>query len=154
MQNRVTSMKVPALLIGFVFTVSFLQAQEGNIQTIHVSKPKPVDTVSMESLPSLPLPDAPADFVGGQQALAAYIPSHIHYPQEALDHNIKGTVVLLLKISPEGKVSKVEVVRQVGGGCDEEAVHMAEGMPAWKPAHTNGQHVESLVYLPVVFLIK
>jgi hypothetical protein len=139
MQNRVTSMKVPALLIGFVFTVSFLQAQEGNIQTIHVSKPKPVDTVSMESLPSLPLPDAPADFVGGQQALAAYIPSHIHYPQEALD---------------QGKVSKVEVVRQVGGGCDEEAVHMAEGMPAWKPAHTNGQHVESLVYLPVVFLIK
>ena len=140
-------------LFSFIFISGYCLSQTGDINTIVVRKPKIVDTITTV-LPPLWEPDTPAQFPGGQDGLSMYVHRHIEYPKKAMDDSIQGTVILQLTIKADGKVGNVKVVKSLGSGCDEAALDMAKGMPAWISAHHLGKHVESDVYLPVVFLVQ
>jgi len=36
-------------------------------------------------------------------------------------------------IEANGKLSQVEVIRSLGGGCDQEAIRLIKAYPTWKP---------------------
>jgi protein TonB len=65
-------------------------------------------------------------YPGGPKAMAAFIQKHLRYPKEALENKVEGKVTLFLHISKEGRVTKVQVKKGLGHGCDEEAVRLAK----------------------------
>jgi len=45
-------------------------------------------------------------------------------------------------------------VRGIGGGCDEEALRMVNGMPKWKPGKQNGFPVKVWFTISIKFVLE
>jgi periplasmic protein TonB len=90
-------------------------------------------------------------FPDGEAALAAYLRDNIKYPAVAKDNGIQGKVILRFTVAKSGNIENVEVVRGIGGGCDQEAVRVVQAMPNWSPGKNNGKPVKVTFTLPVTF---
>ncbi len=67
-----------------------------------------------------------AFYPGGREALRAFIRKELRYPAEALQAHIEGTVQVRLNIDRNGKVQKVQIIKSLGHGCDEEAIRVVK----------------------------
>ena len=94
------------------------------------------------------------EFPGGTQKLADYLAKNIKYPQMARESGIQGRVFISFVVEPDGSVSNVNVMRSLGGGCDEEAVRVVKSMPKWKPGKQRGKPVRVSYILPVNFKLQ
>ena len=94
------------------------------------------------------------DFPGGTQKLADYLAKNIKYPQMARESGIQGRVFISFVVEPDGSVSNVNVMRSLGGGCDEEAVRVVKSMPKWKAGKQRGKPVRVSYILPVNFKLQ
>ncbi len=95
------------------------------------------------------------EYPGGEEALMAYLAENIKYPRLALENNIQGIVVVRFVVDTEGRISNVEILKDIGGGCGAEAVRVVKAMPNWTPGEHNGVKVSVRFVLPVRFqLIK
>jgi len=94
------------------------------------------------------------EFPGGEEALMNYLISNIHYPEQAKELDIQGTVIIEFVVETDGSVTNVVVKRGIGGGCDEEAVRVVKSMPKWKPGKQRGKPVRVRYTLPVRFQLK
>ncbi len=64
-----------------------------------------------------------------------YMARNIKYPQSSRESNTQGTVIVGFEVKEDGTVANVEVIRGIGGECDEEVVRIiAEGpvTDSWK----------------------
>jgi protein TonB len=95
-----------------------------------------------------------AEFPGGNAALQAYLANNIKYPMQAREDNIQGKVALKFVVDRDGSITSVTIVRDIGGGCGQEAVRVVKGMPKWKPAKQGGNTVRSYYNLPVSFKLS
>ena len=86
--------------------------------------------------------------------ISAYLNKNLHYPDAARENNIQGRVILKFVVNETGNVSDVQVVRGIGGGCDEEAVRVLKAMPPWKPGKNNGTAVKVYYTLPISFKLE
>lgn len=94
------------------------------------------------------------EFPGGEAALFAFLAREIHYPRLARESGISGTVYLRFVVDREGNIREVESLRDIGGGCAEEAIRVVKRMPRWSPGKQNGQEVNVLFHLPVRFSLR
>ena len=94
------------------------------------------------------------EFPGGMQKLADYLAKNIKYPQMARESGIQGRVFVNFVIETDGSVSKVNGMRSLGGGCDEEAMRVVKAMPKWKPGKQRGKPVRVSYILPVNFKLQ
>jgi periplasmic protein TonB len=92
-------------------------------------------------------------FPGGDEALYKFLGSNIHYPTEAKEAGISGTVYLTFVVEKNGSITNIAVLRPVEGGCSEEAVRVVKSMPAWSPGKHNGIPVRFQYNLPVKFTL-
>jgi TonB family protein len=74
------------------------------------------------------------------------------YPTTARVAGREGTVVLEAVIDEQGRVSKVQVLRGLGLGCDEAAVEAVERW-RFRPATLQGRPIPVLYTLTVHFKI-
>lgn len=88
---------------------------------------------------------------GGMEGFIKYVMDNLKYPTKAKEDKIEGTVVLTFIVKEDGKVESVEVLRGIGGGCDEEAVRILENSDLWVPAKKEGKNVSARMRLPVRF---
>jgi TonB family protein len=72
------------------------------------------------------------------------------YPEEGRQLKIEGEVLLEVIFSATGQIRIVRVVRGLGHGLDESAVHAAEQI-RFKPALRDGQPADSEAVLHIVF---
>lgn len=90
--------------------------------------------------------------------LLEFIYKNIEYPGIARENNIEGTVVIRFVVNREGLIESAEVVREIGGGCGEEAlrvVKLMNEMPQrWSPGKQRGRPVKVYFTLPVKFILK
>lgn len=93
----------------------------------------------------------PAEFPGGQEALFQYIVNNIQYPEQAKKENISGRVFVSFIVEKDGSISNAEVIRGIGGGCDEEALRVVRNMPRWNPGTQRGKPVRFQYTLPLNF---
>ncbi len=91
------------------------------------------------------------EFPGGPEALYPYIGKNLRYPEQAVEEGIEGVVYLTFVVETDGRISNVNVLRGIGGGCSEEAVRVVKGMPNWKPGKQNGKTVRVRYNLPIRF---
>lgn len=93
-------------------------------------------------------------FMGGQNALEAFLKNHLEYPTKALENNIEGKVIIQFVVSDNGALTDFDVVHELGFGCDEEALRIAESMPAWIPGEEGGIPVPVIYTMPITFEIN
>ncbi|GEM_PF-4083207 len=98
--------------------------------------------------------DTPPEFPGGLAALNAYLIEHIKYPQKAHEKGIQGTVFVQFVVTENGSISDIEVVKGIGGGCDEEGIRLVKAMPKWKPGMHEGKVVKVRHTIQLRFKIK
>lgn len=60
-------------------------------------------------------------YPGGQKAMLLFIHDKLHYPPEAIEAKVEGTVRVRFSIDHQGKVFKSQIIGGIGHGCDEEA---------------------------------
>lgn len=67
---------------------------------------------------------------------------------------IEGTVIVVFEINSDGSISNADILRGIGGGCDEEALKVVENSPDWTPAMQKDRVVNSRMRLPVRFKLS
>jgi periplasmic protein TonB len=92
-------------------------------------------------------------FPGGMEAMYQYLNNTIKYPRAAREIGISGTVFLNFVVEKDGSISSVNVLRGIGGGCDEEAIRVVQNMPKWNPGLQRGEPVRVSFNLPVKFTL-
>ncbi len=80
-----------------------------------------------------------------------FIYKYIKYPAIARENGIEGTAYIRFVVDEEGKIGDIEVVREPGGGCGEEAARVVKLMPKWIPGKQRGTKVKVRYNLPVKF---
>jgi protein TonB len=93
-------------------------------------------------------------FGSGERELLEYLAKNIKYPAFARINSIQGTVVIQFIVDKDGSVTEPTVVREVGGGCDEEAIRVIKSMPKWIPGKQQGKPVKVRYTLPVKFKLE
>ena len=94
------------------------------------------------------------EFPGGEQAMMQFVADNVKYPQDAIDKEISGRVLVSFIVEKDGSISETEVVKGIGGGCDEEAIRVVKAMPKWKPGKQDGKPVRVHFMLPLTFKLQ
>ena len=94
------------------------------------------------------------EFPGGNDSLYAFIGRNIKYPEMAKKNKIEGRVFVTFVVEKDGQVSSAKILRDIGGGCGEEALRVVNSMPKWKPGTQRGNPVRVQFNLPVMFKLK
>ena len=141
-----------------------LLSQLGKTQT-------PVDTTIYTVAETMPLPllarcqpaqhpDWPADSIRrcAESQLLAIVAKNIQYPEEARQKNIEGTVVTSFVVEVNGRISHIEVLKDIGGGCGIEAARVLAALDdaglRWMPAMYQGKPVRMKQALPLKFKLQ
>lgn len=98
--------------------------------------------------------DEDAAFPGGQKGLNHYFNQNMRYPKAAWNKGISGQVYVTFVVEKNGDVTGAKVLRDIGGGCGEEALRLVLRMPRWKPAKKDGKVVRTEMNIPVEFVIE
>lgn len=95
-----------------------------------------------------------ASFPGGQQAWARFLNKNLRAPDDAVNNNISGQVVVQFVVDKDGNVSDVEAISgPEQGGLREEAIRVIRKSGKWTPALQNGRYVKAYRKQPVIFQI-
>ena len=98
--------------------------------------------------------DAFPEFPGGEDSLFAYLQRTIVYPDSAQVLKISGTVYISFVVEADGSISRVKLLRGIGGGCDEAALEAVRNMPKWKPEEGRGRSYAVAMIIPIKFSLK
>lgn len=109
--------------------------------------------VTIESISSpLDQVDEVAQFPGGINKLSQFLSANIVYPDDALENNVNGKVIVSFIVEIDGTISKIALYKKLGYGCDEEVIRVIKLSPKWIPAQLDGKPVRSNFNLPVEFV--
>jgi protein TonB len=117
---------------------------EGNEEVIGNTNTDEVFTV-VEQMPEFP---------GGESAMNDFLDKNLQYPSMAKEQGIQGKVWIGFIVDKFGNVSNVEVLRGIGGGCDEEAARVVSIMPRWVPGKQSGRPVIVKFRFPINFTLR
>ena len=76
--------------------------------------------------------------------------SRMSYPPDALKRDIEGPVLVEFVVEPNGTLSNMRALRELGAGCNEEAFRLVEGI-LWSPAVKDGERVRSSAQVRIRF---
>jgi periplasmic protein TonB len=94
-------------------------------------------------------------YKGGQNAIENYITNNIEYPQDAIDNNIEGIVIVQFGVDENGNISNVSTVgNKIGHGLEEEAIKVVSKMPKWTPGQVKGKNVKTWRTLPITYRLE
>jgi TonB family protein len=118
-----------------------------------VKKPKKVkattpvaDTLKLDSL---------ARFSQGRiQDFKRRMEERINYPDAASKNEIGGEVVLSFNVKPDGVLTDIHIIKDIGYGCGDEAVRLLKLSPPWISAVANGERVDSRQQVTINFDLK
>lgn len=87
-----------------------------------------------------------------------FVFKNLKYPVIARENGIEGTAVVQFVVDRDGTVKDVSVLKEIGGGCGEEASRVVNTMNAsgikWTPGRQRGRPVKVQFRLPVRFKLQ
>lgn len=90
-----------------------------------------------------------------QARLIEYISNNLHYPIEAKKEGISGMVLVQYVVTAEGGIDKINVIRDIGGGCGQAGAAVFEKMQedgiVWIPGKEQGKAVPVQLTIPIKF---
>jgi len=91
-------------------------------------------------------------FMGGDiNYFRQWVQSRTRYPEEALENQISGRVVLTFVIEKDGSLSQLKVLKGVHPLLDDEAIRVVSSSPKWKPGFQRGNAVRVRYTMPLIF---
>jgi len=94
------------------------------------------------------------EFAGGMNALLKFLQKNLRYPMPAVNANVMGKVYMQFVVGQDGSITKVDVLKGIGFGCDEEAQRVVKLMPKWSPGRQSGRAVAVKFTLPINFQLS
>ena len=95
--------------------------------------------------------DEQPTYVGGLDALMAYLQKEMKYPETAFTERVEGKVFVSFIVTKEGSVVSPAVVKGVREDMDKEALRVISGLPKWNPGRQKGRAVSVRFVLPINF---
>lgn len=89
------------------------------------------------------------EIIGGMKSIY----KNISYPEIARKAGIEGRVYLQFVVMENGEVSNIQVIRGIGGGCDEVAVNALTKIK-FRPGMQRGRKVKVRYSLPILFKLQ
>ena len=93
-----------------------------------------------------------------QQMLLSFMYENIVYPMEARQNGNEGTVVLNFVIEKDSTISNATILKDIGGGCGDEALRILNLMNPnnvkWIPGKHKGKVVRTQFNLPLKFKLE
>ncbi|MCB2376740.1 energy transducer TonB [Hymenobacter sp. BT635] len=145
--------KIPFILALGLFagtTTAFAQKTKVKVKT---EGPAPeVATPAAEAAPAAAAPVHGGKIIpvaeyyeGGQEAMYAFIEKELKYPIMARRNRIQGTCIVSFTLNTDGTMSGIKLVKNIGGGCGEEALRITRLLKFKKPDYA------VLTSLPIAF---
>ncbi|MBE0642922.1 MAG: energy transducer TonB [Bacteroidetes bacterium] len=91
----------------------------------------------------------PPTIIGGLDA----VKKNLVYPDLAIRAGVEGTVIVLAYVNKDGVVTGTDVIRGIGGGCDEAAMEAVKKV-RFNPGQQRGKPVNVKVSVPVKFRLN
>ena len=101
--------------------------------------------ISVEKMPEFP---------GGETELYKYLSKNLKYPDMAIQQGITGKVYVQFVVEKDGSIANPKVLRDIGGGCGEEAIRVVRAMPKWNPGVQRTKKGRVQYTLPVNFQLE
>ncbi len=79
---------------------------------------------------------------------------YLRYPAMARESGIEGTVILTFVIDKNGKMTQLEIIRDIGAGCGEAAAKVIKSLGEWVPGKHNKQAVNVKYTIPIKFKLN
>jgi len=96
-----------------------------------------------------------ASYPGGQQGWQDYLVKTFRYPDEAVNKEVQGTIVIEYIVDKQGNVSDVKAISGTKkGGLREEAIRVIKNSGKWIPAIQNGHPVSAYKKQPIQFKLQ
>jgi protein TonB len=93
-----------------------------------------------------------ASYPGGDTAWLHFLNHTLRYPDDAVNNEIMGTVVVSFTVNTDSTISDIQAISgPKKGGLREEAVRVITLSKRWVPATENGAPVKSTKKQPLVF---
>lgn len=117
----------------------------------------------VEEMPRFPGCENPDSTIEAKQRcsdrrLLEFVNQNIEYPFEAREKGSEGTVVISFVVEKDGSLSQITILRNVEGGCGDEAVRVVNLMNVaglrWVPGKKDGKPVRVQFNLPVKFKLE
>jgi len=117
--------------------------------------------VVVEDMPSFPgcehITDKAARKSCSDERLMAYLYQNVEYPNIARENGVEGTVVVQFVVNTDGTVGNAKLLRDIGGGCGDEALKLVSDMndlpQRWTPGKQRGKAVRVMYTLPIRFML-
>lgn len=140
--------KIPIMLLGFFFGACTSYNDFEDLSSNDKKSPDAMSVIFCDN------PCIDPEFPGGMGRLMKYIEENLVYPEECLEKNIQGRVILKFQIMEDGSVGEVKVFKSIHPLLDEEAMRVLKGMPDWKPGKCYDMPNVFYYNIPVIFNIE
>ena len=90
------------------------------------------------------------EFPGGMDKFSSFIKRTFKYPAGVKKNGVTGRLIVSFVVEKDGSLSEIKVLRDLGMGLGEEAVHMLMKSPKWNPGIQNGRPVRVSFALPIL----
>jgi periplasmic protein TonB len=94
------------------------------------------------------------EYAGGTAALSKFLQKNLRYPCPASNAGVSGKVYVQFVVGQDGAISKVDILKGLGFGCDEEAERVIKLMPRWSAGKQSGRAVAVKFTLPISFQLE
>jgi TonB family protein len=99
--------------------------------------------------------ERPPIFLESDEGFGRPLFTGLRYPLDAKNANIQGKVLIAFTIDQNGNVSNYRVKKELGYGCDEEALNAVKRLTAeWLPGMLNGNPVVVEYEIPISFTLS
>jgi len=79
---------------------------------------------------------------------------YLRYPAMARESGVEGTVILTFVIDKNGKMTQLEIIRDIGAGCGDAAAKVLRSLGEWVPGKHNKQAVNVKYTIPIKFKLN
>ena len=136
------------LLVACHLMLSPCFSQSGTDQLFHSS-----DAAQrvFDGGPAVPEAAAGPVFPGGADSLKVYLERELRMPAAARAAGVKGVIIPNFQVDVSGAIGKINLIGNLGHGCEEEVLRLLAAMPKWIPARFDGRPVPAMTSFQVRF---
>lgn len=126
------------------------EAPEVDFENLIIDDPLPVEKTDdwVDIVEQMPEP------TGGMASFYKFISKEMKYPSLARRNNIEGRVFVQFIVDNDGSLSDIQIIKGIGGGCDEEAARVLAQAPKWNPGKQRGKAVRVRMIVPIHFRLN
>jgi len=132
-------MSVLPVLAGLIF-ISCSEETSKEVASLEKTQVTEVQRINPQDVPSQP------EFPGGMEAFSKFVVKEFKMPKT---FDGQGNVIASFIVEPDGSLSNIKIVKDLGSGTGDEVVRLLEKSPKWKPGFLKGEAVKVQYHLPI-----